>query len=285
MKYEVKGAELILVEDETLVAGEVKVHYAEFDFDDTWVDYTKTAVFKRGELVKEQLLDADKCEIPWEVLAKHGTLMVGVYGSTADKTRPTLWAREKFVNYGACPGEASREPTPDKWQQVLAEIETAKAKVEAEIEAIKAEISGAPSGGMELLWENANIDTFGRQILNFDQKGHKKFLIVHGSYVESEFVYYCMYGLVTSAYIDADVDVGESVDDSTWESYDRTRQFCLTFVGSYSLDGGYMHGIPVSRNVQVLSENQMLFGDAFCGSGYYYPPNNCCIPLRIYGIA
>ena len=58
----------------------------------------------------------------WEVLAKAGTLHVGIYGKTESKTRPTLWAIGKTIKDGAEPCEASQEPTPDKWQQLLDEL-------------------------------------------------------------------------------------------------------------------------------------------------------------------
>lgn len=124
MKYNVQDANITVIEDEVLVAGEVKIHYAEFTFDDSWNEYDKIAVFKNGAVSKEQLLDGDKCEIPWEVLEKHGILMVGIFGMTSEKRRPTLWAPHKFVNAGTERGEESREPTPDIYQQLIEQIDT-----------------------------------------------------------------------------------------------------------------------------------------------------------------
>lgn len=127
MKYEVNGTKVTLSEDETLVAGSVGVHYAEFILDETWNGYTAvTAVFKNGETEREMMLEDGRCEIPWEVLAERGTLQVGIYASTGEKIRPTLWAAPKSVHPGAMASEESRQPTPDKWQQVLKTIEDAE---------------------------------------------------------------------------------------------------------------------------------------------------------------
>ena len=125
MKYRVNGAKVSLVEDEILVAGAIGLHYAEFELDPSWDEYTTIiAVFKNkneGE-EREQIIEDGKCEIPWEVLANSGTLHVGIYATTENKIRPTLWAIGKTINEGAGACEASQEPTPDKWQQLLYEL-------------------------------------------------------------------------------------------------------------------------------------------------------------------
>ena len=122
MKYIVAGVQVVVLEDETIVAGSVKVHTAEFTFDETWTEYSKIAVFKRGAIVKEQVLIDGKCEIPWEALQARGTLQVGIYGKTEENIRPTLWAPDKTISDGAEQGEESREPTPDLWQQLQRDL-------------------------------------------------------------------------------------------------------------------------------------------------------------------
>ena len=164
MRYEVNDVTIKLTEDETLVAGEVKVHYAEFTFDSSWDEYTKLAVFKRGVLTMEQKLTDNKCEIPWEVLTKRGTLMVGIYGTTAEKTRPTLWAPGKTINDGAEPGEASREPTPDKWQQILEQQQQAVGeKVEGRF---FAPYTVDEEDDCAYIWEDELEAQFGAEIFN-----------------------------------------------------------------------------------------------------------------------
>ncbi len=123
MKYSVNGARIVATENETLVAGARGAHIAEFTFDAAWDGYvTKKAVFKRENMAVEQLIVDGVCVIPWEALCESGTLLVGVYGESDDKRRPTLWASPKTVNSGAHEGDISQEPTPDTWQQLLTAI-------------------------------------------------------------------------------------------------------------------------------------------------------------------
>ncbi len=124
MKLEVSGSRVEIVEDETLVAGEVKVHATEFDFGESWGEYpVKVAVFKNGGVEVEQLIVDGACEIPWEALVSPGELYIGVRGESADKRRPTLWSEAVTVNEGTEAADESREPTPDVWQQLLAAID------------------------------------------------------------------------------------------------------------------------------------------------------------------
>ena len=127
MKYEVNRSAVTLIEDETLVAGSVGVHEAEFVFDEAWDGYTaRTAVFKNGDAEYEMQIVDGRCTVPWEVLRERGILQVGVYGASGEKVRPTLWSAPKSVQPGAASAEESREPTPDKWQTVLKTIEDAE---------------------------------------------------------------------------------------------------------------------------------------------------------------
>lgn len=126
MKYTINGSSVMLLEDETLIAGSVGVYSVEFLFDDTWEEYTsKTAVFKSDTEEREVLLFKNVCVIPWEVLTDAGMLRIGIYGESSERVRPTLWAAPKTIHGGTptkC--ESSVEPTPDKWQQAIAYIES-----------------------------------------------------------------------------------------------------------------------------------------------------------------
>jgi hypothetical protein len=122
MKYKVEGTSVSVLDDETLVAGSVGVHYAEFEFDESWDEYAKTAVFRNGNVTVEMLVADGRCEIPWEVLAESGQLYVGIRGELGEKQRPTLWASRKTVYEGAEHGDEPREATQDMYQQLLSEI-------------------------------------------------------------------------------------------------------------------------------------------------------------------
>lgn len=151
MKYSVSGARIMPSDNETLVAGAMGVHFAEFDFDDSWNEYTtKKAVFKNGDTTVETLIVNGMCEVPWEVLTESGTLLVGVYGENSDMRRPTLWASPKTVNEGAAEGTEAREPTPDTWQQLLGSIEHFIPHISADgIWCVGDMYTGVPATGMQ----------------------------------------------------------------------------------------------------------------------------------------
>lgn len=138
MKYSVNDIKLTITADETLVRGSVAVCHVEFEFDASWDDFpSRTAVFRHSKGEKrEQLLDAaGRCDIPWEVLQECGLLYVGVYGETSASRRPTVWAAPKPIHPGAEPSEPAKEPTLDKWQQILAFLDTLVSPT-VEVEAI-----------------------------------------------------------------------------------------------------------------------------------------------------
>lgn len=121
MKYVVDGVHVTCSEDESIVSGSVNVYTTEFTFDDSWDEYIKIAVFKRGGEKRSQVLEDGKCTIPWEVLESDliGDLRVGVRGVTESKNRPTLWATPKVVYPGATHSDKSKEPTPNIQQQLI----------------------------------------------------------------------------------------------------------------------------------------------------------------------
>jgi hypothetical protein len=121
--------QLVAENRELLTAGSVGVNEVSFSFSDDWDGLTRTAVFKAGDVVIQVVLDDDNaCNVPWEVLATaHVALYVGVYGSSgALMVLPTVWAALGVVRPGTELGEDAKEPTPDVYQQILADIEAGK---------------------------------------------------------------------------------------------------------------------------------------------------------------
>lgn len=168
MKFEVNGTKVTLVEDETLIAGSVGIHRAEFMLDETWSKYTAlTAVFRNGLVEREIMLENGECEIPWEVLSERGTLQVGIYGATGEKIRPTLWAAPQTVHPGAMASEESREPTPDKWQQVLKTVEEAEYAVTPRIASDGIWYVGDRSTGVKARGDNGKDGADGKDGDNY----------------------------------------------------------------------------------------------------------------------
>ena len=124
-KIDVSRADARKVYCQTLTAGMSGVEVT-FSFDDAWDGLHRIATFKAGGTAKDVLLTDDRCEIPWEVLAKPGIqLVVGVYGARADGTLviPTVWAELGRVEQGVTPsGDISGKQTPEVWAQILGMI-------------------------------------------------------------------------------------------------------------------------------------------------------------------
>ena len=128
MIIQVNDRDVVIVSDETLVAGSVAEYTVQFRFSPAWDGYAKTAVFKtEAGLVKETLLTQDQAQIPWEVLTLPQHLQIGVYGVKGSRVRPTLWTLPKCVQPGAEQGDPVLQPETTPWAAAIAQINAALA--------------------------------------------------------------------------------------------------------------------------------------------------------------
>lgn len=124
-RLEVNKNNLIVRSSERYTAGSVNVYPVEFRFNSAWDGMTRNAVFRNGSTSISVILDSSNaCTVPWEVLHKPGTLECGVYGTVGLETiLPTIWATIGAVLPAAEPGDNAKEPTPDVYQQITAELQ------------------------------------------------------------------------------------------------------------------------------------------------------------------
>lgn len=116
---------LVLREREAVTSGSVNVYTARFEFSADWDRLVKTAVFQAGSVSRAVLLPQDGvCGIPWETLETPDIpLMAGVFGTRGgDLVLPTVWTGLGVILKGVCIEEAARPPTPDLYEQLLAEL-------------------------------------------------------------------------------------------------------------------------------------------------------------------
>lgn len=109
-------------EKEDITSGSVNVYQVRFEFSEDWNGLKKTAVFRSGLVSRSVRLNDDgETIIPWEVLESPGIyLHAGVYGEKNDNVvLPTVWVVLGMVLTGASPGESSKPPTPELWEQAL----------------------------------------------------------------------------------------------------------------------------------------------------------------------
>lgn len=115
---------LSILSADRLASGSTGSYQAHFEFGEEWEGLSKIAVFRAGKEARSVPLDdTGQCDIPWEVTANHGQrLYTGVCGIQDGLTvQATVWANCGKIYEGAIPGGPSRPPTPDLWEQELAQ--------------------------------------------------------------------------------------------------------------------------------------------------------------------
>lgn len=124
----------LVVEQRVITAGAIGAT-VDFLFDSTWDGYSKTLVWKAGDVTKDDTTATGV--VPAEVLATPGvTLKVGVYGVRDGVATPTLWANLGKILPGADPsGDESTNPSLPVWEQVRADIERLEAASAQAVEA------------------------------------------------------------------------------------------------------------------------------------------------------
>ena len=112
---------------DNMIYAEKSINYLEAKFNfltEDWRDLTKSATFenKKGKIVKDAILNNDKCLVPWEVLEEKGKIEVSVYGVDINTKITTNIA--SFNLYDTISGgSATQDPTPDVYQQIIDMIE------------------------------------------------------------------------------------------------------------------------------------------------------------------
>lgn len=141
IRIKVTEADAIVTQAPTITSGMTGL-MAEFEFDAAWEGFTKTAVFKAGDVVRDVVDIGTSCKVPPEVLVlPYRTLRVGVYGVSADGevVIPTIWAAVDEIKPGADPsGDESTDPTLPVWQQILNLVQQAEKTAAENLTAAKA---------------------------------------------------------------------------------------------------------------------------------------------------
>lgn len=100
-------------------------------FDPEWNNYTKTAVFYKGSnpVAWEELLINGECNIPSEVTAELGYILIGVRGITSHSKVKTSALIKYNISKGA-KGNYVYEPTDDIYKQILTAYDLEKARLD-----------------------------------------------------------------------------------------------------------------------------------------------------------
>lgn len=116
---------LTRLDDSVIVADSKNYLRAKFQFSTEEWQGTKTAIFKKGDVIKKQILDENgECDVPWEVI-KSSCFTVSVFAGDLITTGEVV-VRVKTSGYTE-DGEYTMEPTPDVYTQIIKMIDELKA--------------------------------------------------------------------------------------------------------------------------------------------------------------
>ena len=137
---------LQLINAPRITSGGVNDVRAEFEFCPLWDSLAKSAVFYTDpKNAYKQVLEDDACDVPSEVLAVPGLMYMGVFGVNAagDVVR-TSGVLVLNIEPGAITeATAVSDPTPELYQQILAEVQKAREAAE-EANPVDIDLTGAP---------------------------------------------------------------------------------------------------------------------------------------------
>lgn len=109
-----------------VVSDSVLYERIKFTFPESWEGYTKTAVFRNGDITLSVILNgdsdlcviADECYIPHEVI-KFPEFTVSVFGILGDSRVTTPQAAIRVIQSGYGEGDKPSDPTPTEYQQLI----------------------------------------------------------------------------------------------------------------------------------------------------------------------
>ena len=128
---DISGASAVIRKQDVLTQGMAGATVT-FRFDSSWDGFSKTAVFRGGDITKDVTDIADTVTIPWEVLLAGVPVCIGVYGIKGEIVLPTVWVRTNPVQPGADPsGDESADPTLPIWAEMQKTVNSIREDADA----------------------------------------------------------------------------------------------------------------------------------------------------------
>ena len=108
------------------ISDSVRYETVKFDFPKSWDGYTKTAVFRNGDIILSVILNsdsdlcvgADECYMPHEVI-KVPEFTVSVFGVSGDSRVTASQAAIRVIQSGYGEGGEPSDPTPSEYEQLI----------------------------------------------------------------------------------------------------------------------------------------------------------------------
>ena len=135
LKFKVENQNIKLIETTPLVSGTVNEYECQFEVDESWEGYGKTAVFAifpDGNCEHEvkgypAVIEGDKCKVPSQLLTDNAKLKVGVYGVKDEYVKPTIYSTALLVRVGAKVSDVIPAPDDNFYQEIIQIMEDTKA--------------------------------------------------------------------------------------------------------------------------------------------------------------
>lgn len=134
-----------------IAAGGTDENHVEFDFCNMWDGFQRIAVFynKPSKKYKNIIDENNSCPIPPEVTKTRGNMYFGVFGTNNSGVTRTSEVVCYRIDEGAIEsGAEPSDPTPDMWEQLLAQIQEANEK------SLNVVISDKKPGKLPAIWFN-----------------------------------------------------------------------------------------------------------------------------------
>lgn len=121
IKARLKDQALTVSTAPVVASGGVEEDVVTFEFDSTWAEYVKKAVFYRDEsnVYHVDVGSDNTAVIPWEVLQQAGHMYFGVFGTKGSEVKTSTVAKYR-VERGAITIASGLMPTPDIFSDVIA---------------------------------------------------------------------------------------------------------------------------------------------------------------------
>lgn len=124
------NADKIVFEKRTFFSGNVNTYECIFDLSREWDGLEAVALFSSGSGVYSQLITNNHCFIPHEAIDKSGIITIGLVGTNAegkDFKRLSTNVISLLIGQGAYSSDAEESitPTPDVWEQYIAQMQEA----------------------------------------------------------------------------------------------------------------------------------------------------------------
>ena len=143
---EITGAQGRAKKTGLLTAGMVGVP-VQFSFSPEWAELNCLAVFRAGEVKKDNAITDGRSVIPAEVLQQPGQrLYLGVEGRSkqGDVVIPTVWAEVGQILDGAqAANDPALAPTPSQFERFMAQVEQVDEKIKAALQDVNVSGVGA----------------------------------------------------------------------------------------------------------------------------------------------